>query len=359
MNVTHGQRLTRNGSLIAGWSRPTIWALLQRFRPTSRAGWVCICLICLGWQAPTTGFSQVAPPNLAARRPVAHYAYRSNQPTGSIGAMQVARGVAPAGYVQPVKVVVPEGAIVEVAGEGTAFSGAPNQLLLGLIVGQPYRFKVSSIPRNLGQPIYPSIELIGRLHPPEGERDRFPIPVEFAQEDLELAIQGHMVIRVVYLENPNAAFPEREHDEQRYLDVLPAEDPLQIADELGRPMAIVRIGSRVPLNGEGCSEFYFGSPHVEWIGEAPMREPVNAFDNLAPIINPNQLINRSNIGAAPQPPTDENPAVDAPQRPTAPSEPPPVDDLDMFPQDDNSPAEINEPATELDDPFSDDAFLEN
>lgn len=186
-------------------------------------------------------------------------AYRSNQPPGSIGAMQVARGVAPPGYVQPVRVQVPKQDTVSIAGEGEVAS----ELHAGLLVGQPYRLKVIHTARGRVMTLYPSVEIIGRLHPPEGEKNRFPIPIDITAEDLELAESGSMVVRVIYLENPQTAFPESQQRAQRYLNVLPSEDPLQVADEMGRPMAILRLGSRKPLNGDGDAAFQFGAPPVE------------------------------------------------------------------------------------------------
>ena len=212
--------------------------------------------------ALATGLVLIAAQWVVAQRPQ-HYHFEINQPTGAIGAMQVARGVAPSDYIQPTKVIVPQGATISVASDETGtFTMPPEKLQVGLILGQPYRFKVTNIPRYEAQAIYPSIELIGRLHPPSELKDRFPIPVEITQEDLELAIHGQMVVRVIYLENPKQAFPEAETDQQRSIDVMSDEDPLQVADELGRPMAILRLGSRAPSNGVGDATFLFGAPPV-------------------------------------------------------------------------------------------------
>jgi hypothetical protein len=46
--------------------------------------------------------------------------------------------------------------------------------------------------------------------------------------------------------------------------VSPADNALQTADQLGRPVAILRIGSRVPANLNGdLTDFLYGSP--PWI----------------------------------------------------------------------------------------------
>jgi uncharacterized repeat protein (TIGR01451 family) len=141
------------------------------------------------------------------------------------------------------------------------------------MVGHVYRFRVSNIPRSQQEELYPSIEVLDRLHPPAEYKNHFAIPVSITQEDLETALAGSMVVRVIYLENPHHAFPEREGDEQRSLDVLPSEDPLLVADQIGRPMAILRLGSRVPVTGDVDDGFLFHSPPVEVLHE-PFRGPI-------------------------------------------------------------------------------------
>ncbi len=56
-----------------------------------------------------------------------------------------------------------------------------------------------------------------------------------------------MVMKVIYLEDNQIADPvDTSGNPQRVLDLRPSQDALQTADRLGRPVAILRIGSRVP-----------------------------------------------------------------------------------------------------------------
>ena len=104
-------------------------------------------------------------------------------------------------------------------------------------------------------------------------------------EELELAIGGKFVTRVIYLEPPDNAFPNQKFsDQQKYFDVRAGEDPLEIANRLGRPMAILRIGGRLP-EPEGPSEsFLFYSPplfpyqRLSSVG-APALPTVNLWKN--------------------------------------------------------------------------------
>ena len=55
--------------------------------------------------------------------------------------------------------------------------------------------------------MYPTIEVINRLYPPQGLENHFPVPVHFTLEELEMALSGRMVTRVIYLEDPQSACP--------------------------------------------------------------------------------------------------------------------------------------------------------
>jgi hypothetical protein len=115
-------------------------------------------------------------------------------------------------------------------------------------IGYVYRLHVTNIPNNDGVDIYPTIELIDRLYPPPGLALRFPIPIELTQDELELAAGGAFVTRVIYVEDPQHALPIARHakGEQPWTEAPAGEDPLVTADRNGRPIAILRIGSRAP-----------------------------------------------------------------------------------------------------------------
>ena len=149
--------------------------------------------------------------------------------------------------------------------EGGAFT-APQakSVKVGLQLGQVYRFKVSHVPLREGAEVFPTLEIIDRLHPPEGGKWRFPVPVQITREEFDLALSGKYVTRVIYVENPKTALAHHVDPKfQRYFEVRPDTDPVRVADELGRPIAILRIGSRVP-NSHGPSDaFLYGSPPLE------------------------------------------------------------------------------------------------
>src|SRR5262249_16834111 len=125
-----------------------------------------------------------------------------------------------------------------------------------------YRFRVMNIPQRPGEEVFPTIEIINRLYPPIGEELKFPVPIELTQEDLQLALDGKFITRVIYLEEPRAAYARQEDPKTPYpAGPSPREDLLLMAARLGRPMAILRIGGRLPDNLE--------SPDAEFLCHSP------------------------------------------------------------------------------------------
>lgn len=194
---------------------------------------------------------------LCAQAPGVHYQHRADMPPGAIGTWQLKRGGPLPGYFQPVEIKAPSGAKISLASEAGFVPAEYAPLTVGMLIGGVYRLKVTNIPLAAGLEVFPTIEVIDRLYPPPGLARKFPIPVELTAEELRLAAEGQFVTRVIYVENPDDALPAPEDpDHQHWLDAGTGVDPLQMADLLGRPVAILRMGGRIPLEGqEGEREF--------------------------------------------------------------------------------------------------------
>ncbi len=155
--------------------------------------------------------------------------------------------------VQIVRFQGPEGVKVEVLGptpEPVPVGDGRGLATFGLRVGVGYRLRLSNLPNREGAEIFPVIEVVGHLHRPQGiDPAKFPIRVELSEADFEDVLRhGRLVTQVVYLEDPEQALPlHLPKDEIPVVSLTPAEDPLKVAAALGRPMAIVRIGGRMPL----------------------------------------------------------------------------------------------------------------
>ncbi len=154
--------------------------------------------------------------------------------------------------VQVVRFQGPPGLTVEVlaptpspvpAGDGGGI------ITVGLKRGVGYRLKIGGIAERPGRELYPVVELVGHLHRPEGvDAGKYPIRVVFNQDDLDDAVtKARLVTKIIYLEDPDQAIPfHLPKDQVPVLTLSPTEPPLRVAQALGRPVAIVRMGVRKP-----------------------------------------------------------------------------------------------------------------
>jgi hypothetical protein len=197
-----------------------------------------------------------------AQQPPVHFWHPAGLPPGAIGSQQLTRGGPLPGFFQPVEIQAPPKVLISLAEGGHFSQPQPAPRRVGLLVGQVYRLAAINLPYQPGVAVYPTIEIIHRLFTPRGMETRFPVHIELTREDLELAAQGKFVTRVVYVEDPQAALPALGTGDQSWFEVVPGMDPLVVADTLGRPIAIVRMGGRVPDGGEADMAFLFGCPPV-------------------------------------------------------------------------------------------------
>lgn len=193
-----------------------------------------------------------------------HLMFNSQTPPGIAGATRLARGGPVESYYQPVEIRGPHGVQVSLV-EGGQF-GEPRNLPLtvGLLVGKVYRLKIMNLPGAEGAELFPTLEILDRLYPPPGQERHFPIIVELHPQDIAFALEGKFVTRVVYLEDPQRALPAGQaNQDQPWFEVRTDQDPLIVADTLGRPMTILRLGGRIPLpEEESDPRFLFGSPSL-------------------------------------------------------------------------------------------------
>ena len=176
-----------------------------------------------------------------------HYVYDQYVPPGVAGHMSVMSGTVRPFVPQQVRIHLPE------EGKVTYYDGAVNRPVsvaapsqAAMVVGAMYRIKLSDMVRFPHTEFFPSIELIDELHPPPGQAERFPIEIELLEEELALAARGRMVTKVVYLEQPDRVPLANLRDTPRVIDVAPGGNAIAEADALGRPIAIVRLGGRLP-----------------------------------------------------------------------------------------------------------------
>jgi len=222
---------------------------------------------------------------------------------GMVGKLQLGNGGPRPGYYQPVEFHGPKGMHIAVVEQNRFTDNQPAPVKCGMLMGAAYRLKITRIPGRPGEDVYPTIEVVNRLYPPHGMAERFPVPVHFTQQELELALNGVLVTRVVYLEDPEEPLPVVDRpDYQRWFDAGNKQDPLQVADKIGRPMVIIRMGSRIP---EGAEQgFAWGSPPLIRLKPSPPRDledpqplerPGDLEDNTIPEAVPRIPIPRGTI----------------------------------------------------------------
>ena len=190
-----------------------------------------------------------------------HPLVTSHLPPGRVGQTRLQSQNPVAGYYQPIKFSGPDGTEFALP-QGGAMAASEANLMAGLKIGSVYRFRVTGIPGSPGAELYPTVELIDRTYPPPGLATLYPIPINLDRIDLDAALDGQMVTRVIYLEDQQSAAPlASTPSDSRVIDVAYYQDPLETADRLGRPIAIVRIGSLAPPSSpELLPQFYFGYP---------------------------------------------------------------------------------------------------
>lgn len=214
---------------------------------------------------------------------------------GVVGQQQAYRIPDGQGYLQPVELYSSTGAQVSIH-HGNGFTPNQNRINAGLLVGGVYSYRVTNIPDHLGAELYPTIEVVHRLYPPNGLAARFPVVVDLNADDIQAALDGNFVVKVVYLEDPEAS-RTLTHDGQKQptFELAPGSDLLSTADLMGRPMVLVRIGSRLPEAHEVASP-QAGPPiallppttdqpstaTVKWNQDAADRDPSYVPQMIAP-----------------------------------------------------------------------------
>lgn len=206
---------------------------------------------------------------LFAQQPNVHYLHHGVMPPGAIGSQRLQRGGPLSGFYQPVEIKAPSGVLISLAVGNQFDQSAQAPRKAGMLIGAVYRLRVTDIPQAAGMEVFPTIEVIDRTYAPLGQEVRFAIPVELTEADLKLAIAGKFVTRVIYLEDPRHATPAQgDLPGQNWFEAAPGQDPLAVADGLGRPVAILRMGARLPDRGMDAF-FFFGSPPFINIAASP------------------------------------------------------------------------------------------
>lgn len=157
--------------------------------------------------------------------------------------------------------------------------------------GGIYRLRLGGMPRRAGLNLYPTIEVMPQSPKTTTFLAHSAIPLAFTDDDIEQAIAGNLVVKVIYLPDPQyqdlaIAGP----DEVVSTKLEPGIDPVQEAQRRGSVLLIVRMGNiDLELNAENSPAMDAGNPYL--------RPPVPpAYLNPRPIDAPKT---EKPLGAAP------------------------------------------------------------
>jgi uncharacterized repeat protein (TIGR01451 family) len=146
--------------------------------------------------------------------------------------------------------------------QATFYQGLPTghthatPCAVGLRPGYRYRIRLSGLPGRPQVNLFPTLEVCGCLQMPHGVRIAdYPAPVTFTDEELDKALSGSMITKVILLENPCRAAPVATLPREPLEYIAPGNrDPWLVAQQYGRPVLIVRLGQREVSREELAAE---------------------------------------------------------------------------------------------------------
>jgi hypothetical protein len=173
-------------------------------------------------------------------------------------------------------------------------SYAKTTAAAGLRPGYLYRFQLSDVPGLKGSSLFPSIEVRGTLIPRKGMPDisKHPVPITFTDHDIDQIVEGKMITKVYYLEDPEQALPIQGKAGEPLEGPAATEiEAIREAKLRGRPMLIVRVGERQATKEDLEMENTPGTILFQDSREMPMpaAPPRFAFNGIMlfdPIIGP-------------------------------------------------------------------------
>jgi len=132
-----------------------VLTLCQRSSQTATCRWqvACILVVVLTVLLGTAG-------RLPAQDAGVHFLQSRDLSPGAIGRERLKRDGPVHGYIQPVEIHAPPGALVSVAVEGRFSEPQKTPIVAGMLISPIYRLRVTniSIPFKEGLEVYPTIE---------------------------------------------------------------------------------------------------------------------------------------------------------------------------------------------------------
>ena len=213
-------------------------------------------------------------------------------PPGYLGQARLRGGPPVVGYFQPVSVSGPEGVTFSLADNGQ-FQNPVSQLEAGFLVGQVYRFRITGIRGYEGAELYPTLEVIDRTYPPPGLATRYPIRIDLDHVRLRVCTEpvkpgDPRDLCWKTRRPPYRWFPRQQSRFAPPRYPRKSRSRWKLPTGLGRPVAIVRIGSMAPPRAPEAllPQFFFGYP--TWAPFPEQESAPEAEGQPSPTAQPSQ-----------------------------------------------------------------------
>jgi len=148
----------------------------------------------------------------------------------------------------------------------------PAPVQVAVRPGYVYRVELTGFLRHPGVSLYPTLEVRGTLRlPPRIAAGKFPAPFVLSEDDIEQALAGSLITKVVYLEHPDKAIPASSNlDAPAELELPASRDLLFEARQIGRPIMILRLGQRLVSEEEIAEQSIPGTILLPGEGSLPL-----------------------------------------------------------------------------------------
>lgn len=236
----------------------------------------------------TNGIASAESPLIPGRSPARHYPLRHDLPPGVNGQWAAMIHRPSAGDITFIRFELPSHANIEVFGSMPT-RAIPIPGWCGVGVGRLYRVRISGLSDFPGVELYPTVEVVDRTTPPPGRESEFAVPIRLTAEEIEQAVSGHLLTKVVYVEQPQIASPLPTEEGLVVETLTPKHNLLEEADRRGRPILILRLGARTPDPNFPDPHFFGPGGPVLVSHQQPAPEPVETVPSVRAPQQPPQL----------------------------------------------------------------------
>lgn len=203
----------------------------------------------------------------------------------------------PPAPVLAVRAVLAEGMKINPTPADSKSPDYPTGTVFGFRPGYRYPLRIDNLPGREGESLFPVLEVRGSIVPRPGMKYmEYPATITLTAADVEKALNGRFITKVIYLEDPSRAVPqEASPDKPIEVSSETVERAVAEAELNGRPVAILRIGDRKPSTEELVRQSVEGTVLVPGTTLGPAATPPQFGCSAVPLYDPILGPNSSDI----------------------------------------------------------------